>query len=146
MERAVSRGMLLPGLTGRARLIAVLLVLAAGVAMVYAFEPTTAGFYPQCVFYKATGRYCPGCGTARGLHALFHLDVAGALPYNPLMVVSLPLLLYAGLKNAYRNISGTDTPRRILPAWVIWCIFVLIVSYWLLRNVPYYPFTLLAPG
>lgn len=113
---------------------------------VYAFEPTTAGFYPQCVFYRLTGLYCPGCGTARGLHALLHMDIASAFSYNPLMVVFLPFLLYAGGKGAYRRISGTDTPRRLVPAWVIWCIFVLIVAYWILRNLPAWPFTLLAPG
>lgn len=123
-----------------------LAALLAGVGLVYYFEPTTAGFYPQCVFYKLTGLYCPGCGTARGLHALLHLDVAGAMSYNPLMVLSLPFLLYAGGSAAYGSLAGKDRPRRLLPAWVIWGIFIIIVSYWVLRNVPVYPFILLAPG
>jgi len=133
-------------ITKLVRPVAILVALAAGICIVYAFEPATAGFYPQCVFHMLTGLYCPGCGTARGLHALLHMDPASAFSYNPLMVVSLPFILYASGKGAYRNLTGSTAPRRLLPAWVIWAIFVVIMAYWILRNLPVYPFTLLAPG
>ena len=44
--------------------------MAIGVSIVYAFDPSTARFYPPCVFHSLTGLQCPGCGGTRALHAL----------------------------------------------------------------------------
>jgi uncharacterized membrane protein YhaH (DUF805 family) len=118
---------------------------AAGGVLLYWATPTEDSLYPRCPFHTLTGLHCPGCGTTRCLHALLHGDPAQALAYNPLAVLALPFLLawlgrlgLAALVN--RRLRG-----RPLPALWIRLIFVAIVVFWVLRNLPWFPFDLLAP-
>lgn len=39
-----------------------------------------------CVFQKALGLYCPGCGGTRAFRALFRGDILRALYYHPAAV------------------------------------------------------------
>lgn len=53
-------------------------------------DPTVlTTFPPPCVFRKATGIYCPGCGSTRALRALAGGDFAVALRCNPATVAFL---------------------------------------------------------
>ena len=109
------------------------------------FDPNAADspFLP-CLFQAFTGLYCPGCGTTRALHALVHGDIATAFAMNPLLFVLAPLL-GAVLWHA----SGRHLPLpRAAVALLLgpWFWLALIGGYWLLRNVPAWPFTMLAPG
>jgi hypothetical protein len=65
--------------------------LAAG-ALLFTFDPATAGFFPPCPFRWATGLLCPGCGTLRAIHQILHGHFAAALALNPMLVLTLPLL------------------------------------------------------
>lgn len=118
---------------------------AAGAVVVYRNAPSQSGIYPPCVFHWLTGLHCPGCGTGRGLHALLHGDVAGALDLNPLMVVALPVLVYCVVKQAVWELAGCRLPGVFLRASWIWTLLVLILVYWVARNIPYPPFEYLAP-
>ncbi|HEV2113081.1 MAG TPA: DUF2752 domain-containing protein, partial [Terriglobales bacterium] len=89
---------------------------------------------------------CPGCGSLRALHQLLHGNLAGALSYNPLMVLSLPFVVYWVASQAVLLWRGEALPRRFIPARWIWALLVVVLSFWVLRNVPVYPFSLLAPG
>lgn len=64
---------------------------AAGVAVLYHFPPTDYGFYPRCPIYSATHLLCPGCGGTRALYEMLHLNFSGALHYNALITVLMPL-------------------------------------------------------
>jgi hypothetical protein len=117
----------------------------AGVALLWTFDPNVAGNpFPPCMFYAITGHYCIGCGLTRALHALVHGDVLGALSMNPLGLIVLGLIPVMTLWSA-----GWQ-PRWLQPLmrWVmepkLW--LVLLPSYWIARNLPWFPFTLLAPG
>jgi hypothetical protein len=134
----------------RARLLYVLLVVVAlgGAALLFTFDPAAGGLYPPCVFHRYTGLHCPGCGSTRGLHALLHGQVWAAFRYNALMVLALPFLAAAFVRHT-RRVFGSQTahprPRRVLrPGW-IWSLFVLVIAYWVLRNLPFRPFVWLAP-
>ncbi|MFH1090495.1 MAG: DUF2752 domain-containing protein [Pseudomonadota bacterium] len=127
--------------------LAVLLgVIAAGGVCLFEFNPTASNLYPPCPFFALSGYYCPGCGTLRGLHRLFHGDLAGALGMNPLMVLSLPFLVYALGSFMSQAVLNRPWPKFFIPASFIWGLLGLILVYWFLRNLPYYPFNLLAPG
>jgi hypothetical protein len=116
-----------------------------GAVVLYRFRPGGSILYPPCPFHALTGLYCPGCGTLRGLHALLHGRLLVALDYNPLMVLSLPFLGYAFLSHTLFVFRGKRLPRIINhPRW-IWLILVIIIIYWIARNVPVYPLTILAP-
>ncbi len=115
------------------------------VAFAFLFNPVTSGLYPICTFHQLTGLYCPGCGSTRALHALLHLRPADALSMNPLMVLSLPFVAAWFLRDFLRRRAKRDGPHRVLHPAIIWSILALIIIYWVLRNIPHYPFNLLAP-
>ena len=124
----------------------VLLAGVSGVAVVlYQFSPHESGIYGPCPFRALTGLYCPGCGTLRGLHELLHGNMVKAFGLNPLMVLLLPFILYSFFKYTVSGITGRQQSKVFIPSDFIWALLVIIIVYWILRNVPYYPFTLLAP-
>lgn len=114
--------------------------LAAGATYLYIFEPGKSGFFPGCPFRALTGFTCPGCGSTRGLHCLLHGDVVAAFEFNPLLILSLPFLLYALLR--YTNAAVRDRPLKWnqLNAKYIWVLLAAILSFWVFRNTAFYPF------
>ena len=135
MHRAVP-----PALAGAGVLVA-----AAGAWVLRTFDPNTAAsFYPQCLFYLVTGWHCPGCGITRALHALVHFDLPRALAMNPLVVVAMPLLLALALHSWTRWRVLPEPVARVLSNGYGW--IAVLVAYWVLRNLPWWPFSWLAPG
>lgn len=120
-------------------------VFVAGGVVLYGITPETTWWMPPCLFNKITGLYCPGCGTARGLHKLLHADLPGAWHMNPLMVVSIPLIGYLLARSAILGRRGAGEKARALPKWLPWTIVALVAAFWIVRNIPVYPCTLLAP-
>ena len=109
------------------------------------FDPNAAGSpFPECMFHALTGWYCIGCGMTRALHALAHGDVLRAFSMNPLAV---SLLAISPLLGAWK-LGWQPRWMRPLIATVsepkFW--LVLLPVYWIARNLPWFPFTLLAPG
>jgi hypothetical protein len=124
------------------RLTALLIwvTLAVGSIYLFIFEPGKTGFFPACPFRALTGFTCPGCGSTRGLHRLLHGDVVAAFELNPLLVVSLPFLLYALLRYTNAAVRGRPFHPDRLNAKYIWALLVVILSFWVFRNTPFYPF------
>ena len=121
------------------------LLAAAGITFLYVFDPRNGGVFPTCPFLTLTGCYCPGCGTLRALHVLLRGDVAGALGFNVLTVLSMPFIAYALGRGAMRAF-GLRAPRPVfVHPGLIWALLAAIVAYWALRNLPFAPLTALAP-
>ena len=115
-------------------------------ALVYLVNPSGSTAYPPCPFHALTGLYCPGCGSLRAIHQLLHGHVGAALRLNILMVMLLPYVAY-GMATEVKRLLG----ERLLPALpgaAYWArtLLVIVIAYWILRNMPVYPFMLLAPG
>ena len=120
-----------------------LAVLLAGGYLLYRFDPVGSGFYPKCVFHEITGLYCPGCGAARAFHALIHGDFLTALDFNPLLVITLPVIvamIVLEIVGVFRNKC-----YGLFHMWQAVALVALIVAYTVLRNLPVEPFTYLAP-
>lgn len=125
----------------------VLLVLAAAAvaSLLWFADPNAADSpLPPCPFHALTGWFCPGCGSTRTLHALLHGDIGQAMSMNPLLVLALPVLALMAV-----NAAGWWSPRdtllwRVLrsPKFWLW----LLLGYWIARNLPWWPFSWLAPG
>ncbi|HKS36688.1 MAG TPA: DUF2752 domain-containing protein [Verrucomicrobiae bacterium] len=126
-------------------ILVILAVLGAGVAILFALDPARHGFYPRCVFHSVTGLHCPGCGALRGAHLLLHGHLTEALRMNALVFLFLPVAsIFLFLKR--RAAAGTDVSRFVVkPAW-LWSALAVAFLFWILRNLPFYPFTLLAPS
>jgi hypothetical protein len=121
------------------------LALCAGAICLYACDPAASNIYPICPFHAVTGLHCPGCGTARAMHQLLHGNVWAAMRLNLLAVVLLPPLAYGSLSIALRFVGRKPLPGVFIPASWIWTLLAVIILFWILRNVPCYPFSLLAP-
>lgn len=120
----------------------VVVVLAAFV--LYQHGPC-AVWFPGCLFHRWTGLECPGCGMTRATYAALHGRFGEALRFNPLGMIAVPALgVWMGIQ---------------LPAWLrgeepafrcragrrgAWWLVGIVLGYWVLRNIPVWPFTLLA--
>lgn len=120
-----------------------LVALGAVLLVAYLATPGKSPWLPPCLFHLATGLHCPGCGATRALHALTHGDWREALRMNLLIVLALPLLAIVFTLELWNPMRGR---RHIshLPA-VTWTLLVIVIAYGILRNLPWWPFTWLAP-
>lgn len=118
---------------------------AGGFWLLRTFDPNAPGsLFPPCLFRTLTGLYCPGCGITRMLHALVHGDFVRAFGMNAMVLAMLPALAVI--------VANEATARRLLaPALArplynakLW--LAAVVLFGVLRNLPWAPFTALAPG
>jgi hypothetical protein len=124
--------------------------LALGMLILYRTPPEQNPFAPPCVFHVLTGLHCPGCGATRATHALLHLRVGEAAQKNLLFVATLPFLAFWGGRAVWRWVRGR-TPQEPPPLqrsfrpWMVWTFAGVIIAFGVLRNLPWKPFSLLAP-
>ena len=118
---------------------------AAGLTVVYFFDPRNPGPYPICPFFGLTGCYCPGCGTLRALHQILHGNPVAAFNYNPYSMLVLPAIAYSLAVSGLRAYGLPTPPRLELSDRAVWALLAAILAFWLLRNLPIAPFTVLAP-
>ena len=125
--------------------LGVIALLAAVAALVlFCFDPRQYHFYPVCFFHKTTGLLCPGCGALRATHQLLHGHWAAAFHFNPMLIVSLPLLCWFGARFALQR--ARSQPLSLgLPPGVLWLILAAALVVSVLRNLPGMPFALLRP-
>ena len=100
----------------------------------YALDPSSTALFPRCTFLEYTGYKCPGCGSQRAIHALLHGDVATAFRYNALLLIAVPWIALC----LFAETRRTRNPRlyaRLNPQMLIWLFLVVMILWWLLRNV-----------
>ncbi|WP_231494935.1 DUF2752 domain-containing protein [Cellulomonas sp. KRMCY2] len=105
--------------------------------------PYAPGSYGVCPSVLLFGVYCPACGGLRAVHELAHLDLAGAMAMNPLLVLGLPVLVAAWGLWLLRSLGVWTGPVRV-PGWTGWVTLAVLLLYAVVRNLP--PFAWLAPG
>lgn len=123
-----------------------MVILAAVLLYFYLNDPAEKEHvYISCTFKNITGWDCAGCGGQRSLHHLLHFDWKEALTYNAFLVILSPyfvVLVYYTVKN---YIYRTGYPKNFWFSGKMALIFVgLIFFYTIIRNLPFFPFTLLA--
>jgi hypothetical protein len=116
------------------------LTMAAVASYLFVFEPGKTGFFLNCPFRMLTGFSCPGCGMTRGLHHLLHGDLLGAFQFNPLMMLLLPVFFYALVRYTIAVFRDRPIKSNQLDPRFIWMFFVVVMSFWIIRNTPVYPF------
>lgn len=124
---------------------AAIMVGSAAVFVVTYFNPVTAGFFPVCPLYAMTGLYCPGCGLTRGFHALFHGDILGALHFNALVPVYFIAFAYVGISLFFVLVRGRGLSFKFLNVKLVYGFLAVLLVFSVVRNLPFYPFTFLAP-
>jgi Protein of unknown function (DUF2752) len=117
----------------------------AGAFVVGYFNPTTAGFFPVCPLHAMTGLNCPGCGLTRGFHALLNGDVLTALHFNALLPVFGFVFAYLFLSMFLTAFRGRGLSWKFFHPAALYGFLFVVAAFFVLRNLPFYPFTMLAP-
>ena len=118
------------------------LSLAAVAVFLFFFNPASPAnqFFPKCPFRLLTGMQCPGCGSTRAFYQLLHLHPIAAFKLNPLMVLTLPFIVYGFLGFTRSALMGRPQRRLFIPPIYLWAWLVLLIFFWVFRNTPWYPF------
>ncbi len=122
-------------------IVLLIIFVPAVLFFLHSFNPAEFSFFPKCPFHYFTGFDCPGCGSQRALHALLHGEILKAAGYNLLFLLSLPFLAVQFGHQAFLRISRRPLTRNIFSRpptrKVIW---IIVITFWILRNVPIEPF------
>lgn len=100
-----------------------------------------------CGIRKLTGFHCPGCGGTRCAYALIQGHFLSALSYNALLFLGLAMFALGSTYLIIRmTILGKPAPSipDIHARW-LWLALGGIALFTIIRNIPTWPFTLLAP-
>ena len=109
--------------------------LIAGASVLYFLYPVARKYFPSCPFYELLHLYCPGCGSTRAAFYFLHGDIAGVFRSNPIFLPTILLVVLLILN-----------PKRMRRPVIVRTYVILLFLFWFLRNLPWYPFTLLAPS
>jgi hypothetical protein len=115
-----------------------------GALVLFFFDPSQYGFYPGCTFHKTTGLLCAGCGATRAVYQLLHGHVGLALRFNPLIVISLPLLAWYGIRKLRRALKNEPCTVRFRPGW-LYALFAVLILFTVVRNLPGLPESMRPP-
>jgi hypothetical protein len=121
--------------------------LLLALVLIYRTPPEQNRFAPPCLFHQMTGLHCPGCGGTRAMHALLHGRVGEAAGKNVLLIAALPFIAAWGAHGTWRWVRGEPPSGSGVLARprVVTAVVVAIFAFAILRNLPWLPFTLLAP-
>ena len=126
--------------------------MAAGIfvfaaTLFYIYNPADTDYFPKCPFLKLTGFYCPGCGSQRALHQILHGNLLSAMKLNVLLVLSIPFLIYHQIikLNRYFGSFAGNIKSVFYSSNFTYAVLILVILFWLCRNIPIEPFSYLAP-
>jgi hypothetical protein len=122
--------------------------LLLALAILYRTPPEQSRFAPPCMFHKLTGLHCPGCGATRSAYALLHGRPADAARKNILFIAALPFIAFWAMRSTGRFVRGVPSSPSsgvLMRPRVTKAIVVAVFAFAILRNLPWPPFTLLAP-
>lgn len=132
-----------------ARIIILVIFVATillGVWYLYNNSPDNDSNVAVCLTHTLFNVYCPGCGISHCLYNVLHLDFYQAFRYNPFVFILAPFLgVYTISSMISWTITGENKINRYLSSKLLIVIIILLILYAVLRNIPIYPFNLLAP-
>jgi hypothetical protein len=101
---------------------------------------------PICPFKAVTGWDCPGCGGTRAAHQLFTGHIGAALSFNVLAVLAMPFILWGLFASLTAMLGGPRWRSISLSSQWTRVALVVLVAFWVLRNLPVAPFNWLGTG
>jgi hypothetical protein len=121
-------------------------VLGIALGLLWWFDPAKSPV-PLCSLHALTGLDCPGCGTLRATHELLHGRLLSALRDNALWTLSLPLVLYLGVSELHAAAGRRPLPGDVTHKPWFWIgVAIMATVFFVLRNLPWEPFTWLTPA
>ncbi|EHB44683.1 hypothetical protein MycrhDRAFT_6702 [Mycolicibacterium rhodesiae JS60] len=117
---------------------------ACACAAVCIADPTTpGGVLPVCPTKALLGVDCPGCGTLRMIYSLLHGDLLAAVRFNALALVAFGLLAVAYGTWTYGRVTGRPITGWQHRRWAPVVALAVISAWFVVRNLPFAPFTAL---
>lgn len=113
--------------------------LALTAALLAPLATRLAPALPVCLFRDLTGLPCPTCGTAHAALALAHLDLPGAVAFNPLATLGALVFLLGGAAAAAASLANRPLPEPQLSGPTPRSVTLLAVAAnwaWLLLHPP----------
>lgn len=122
-------------------------MLIAGVvatAMILLWHPVS--WLPECPFHRATGLYCPGCGSVRATHHILNGRFELGIKHNlMLLLLGVPLAVWFWSEQIVMVTIG----RRFRPLFgkpmVAWVALSALLGFAVVRNLPGEAFDVLRP-
>ena len=131
-------------MTARSKYIGLLIIVTVLCTLYYFFDPNSF-FFPKCPLYSNTGIYCPGCGSQRAFHDILHMDFIDAISNNILFIIAILITLFYIVTIIINNFFNRNIKSFLYRKKALLIILVIIIIFWILRNIPIHPFSLLAP-
>jgi len=127
--------------------IKILIVIAIlGVLSLYFFlDPAKMAIFPKCPFYSLTGIYCPGCGSQRAAHQFLHGHFIAGFKHNFLIGLLMLVLGYEFFVFIMKTIFKKNIYNLLHSSKVTFSILIIVILFWILRNINAFPFSFLAP-
>lgn len=122
--------------------LAIMIALLVGIYLYSQYNPENNPFFPKCPVFMLTGYKCPGCGSQRAFHSLFHGDFLAAFMYNPLMILLIPYVLFGIYIEYMANKANPHIIRLrqiFFGKWAILVLAVVILFYTIWRNFILFP-------
>ena len=117
-----------------------------GMLALYIFwNPTETNIFPKCPVYGVTGIYCPGCGSQRAAHQILNGNIIEGLRHNYLIGLLGLVLSYQVFMFIMNNLLQKGIVNLLHKSKVTLGILVIVILFWILRNINLFPFTELAP-
>ncbi len=105
-----------------------------GVGLIYYVFVSLTNVGIPCPVRLITGFQCPGCGISRMLMALIRLDFAEAFRYNPVVLLTLPIILFCVIRSDVGYIrTGRNSLDRYQPVWI--AELVILLMFGIIRNI-----------
>ena len=115
------------------------------ISFYFLWNPSQYNFYPKCPLYSITGMYCPGCGSQRAIHQIINGNIIEGIRFNYLLLLLFLVLLYQSMHFVISKLSKKTFSNILHQPITTELILVLVIVFWIFRNIKIYPFNELAP-
>ena len=119
----------------RLRRVLVIVLGLSAVGLIYALVCRWLGFGLPCLFRTVTGWQCPGCGVSRMCLCLLKGDMQGAYRANPVLLLSLPVLVAVLGDSTVRYVRGGGWRTKGWSTVMTWILVAVLLTYGVLRNI-----------
>lgn len=117
-----------------------------GMLALYVFwNPSDTNIFPKCPVFAMTGIYCPGCGSQRAAHQILNGNIIEGIRHNYMIALLVVVLLYQGFIYIMNEFFNKKIPNLLHKSKITNSILIIVILFWILRNIDVFPFTELAP-
>lgn len=114
-------------------------------SLYFFIDPSTTAFFPKCPFLSLTGIYCPGCGSQRAIHHILQGHILTGIRHNYMFLLVIVVLSYQAIIFIINKLGKKTYNNLLHKSKTTYTILVLVILFWIMRNIPYFPFMELAP-